>query len=57
MLRHRVKEVSKNNKDLLDKANYIEDEALLRHYCKMRNINYEDYIKSIKEQESKEKNV
>lgn len=56
MLRHRIKEVSKNNKDLLSKANYIEDEALLRHYCMMRNINYEDYIKSIKE-ESKEKNV
>ena len=47
MSKFKVRTLNQNNNDLLKKANYIEDEGLIRHYCKMRNIDFDEYIKSI----------
>lgn len=49
----KIKRFSRNNSDLADKANYIQDEKLIRVYCMQRGLNYEEFIKSSEKEEDK----
>jgi len=49
----KIKKINHNNKNLADKANYIQDEALIKSYCLIRGINYEEFIKSSEKEEDK----
>jgi len=49
----KIKKFSHNNTDLANKANYIQDESLIKIYCLQRGLNYEEFIKSSEKEEDK----
>lgn len=35
---------NRNNQDLIDKANYIEDEKYIKLYCRRKGISVEEFL-------------